>query len=247
MKTVLTVVANKEVRITSVELVDEINKFRQEESEVIGKKYVELRHDSFMIKIKNELEVLASLRLNSLQNILESNYTNSRGKVYACYILNRDGVLQMLNSESVLVRYKTIEHINELEKQLDTIERIADMKGYITSEEVKQVKYASKYCTDDIHDRKSVRAYIRQSDLMQLEETVQNIIDVVVPMKGAVKNEIIDCAIKELKKMDAERMMDSPKNNFIKTVAKDSVIVLQDVKIGKKVRRINTLQSKVSA
>lgn len=111
----LTVQLNENGRITSVELVEIINTFRQIEK---GDEYKELRHDSFVTKIKKELKTLESIGLNSLQNILESTYTNNRGKVYNCYSLNRDGMLQMLNSESTLVRYKTIEYINKLENQL---------------------------------------------------------------------------------------------------------------------------------
>lgn len=111
----LTVKLNNEGRISSIELVEIINTFRQIEK---GDEYKELRHDSFTTKIKKELKTLESIGLNSLQNILESTYTNSRGKIYNCYSLNRDGMLQMLNSESPLVRYKTIEYINKLENQL---------------------------------------------------------------------------------------------------------------------------------
>lgn len=126
--------------------------------------------------------------------------------------------------------------------------------GYISSDAtVEQVKKLnrewarqSKYLTDEIHDRKSVRSLIRGSNLMELEETVQKIIDVVAPAKGNIKNEIIDVAIKELKRIDAEHMMDSAKNTYIKTVAKDSVVILQDVKIGKYKRRINTLLGQAS-
>lgn len=113
----LTLTNDKELRITSVELVDIINDFRKLESDKIGKEYKELRHDSFIVKIKSELETLKLLGESSLQNFLESEYKNSRGKIYPCYSLNRDGMLQMLNSESTLVRYKTIEYINDLEEE----------------------------------------------------------------------------------------------------------------------------------
>ena len=109
---------NKELRITSVELVDIINDFRKLESDTAGRKYTELRHDSFVSKIKNELKTLKTLGLDSLQNILESEYINTRGKTYFCYSLNRNGMLQMLNSESALVRYKTVEYIDKLESEL---------------------------------------------------------------------------------------------------------------------------------
>ena len=110
----------KELRITSVELVDIINQFREIEKEcgLNGKLQKPLRHDSFIRKIRNEVEVLKSLGLGGQRNFVESSYVNSQNKQQPCYSLNRDGMLQMLNSESALVRYKTIEYINKLESEL---------------------------------------------------------------------------------------------------------------------------------
>ncbi len=111
------VLENGELKIKSTELVDIINDFRKVESETTNSNYVELQHKSFMTKIKNELKVLESLGIGE-QNILPSTYVNSQNKIQPCFELNRDGMLQMLNSESVLVRYKTIEYINKLEEQV---------------------------------------------------------------------------------------------------------------------------------
>ena len=97
--------------IKSTELVEIINEFRKLE----GKS--ELRHDTFMDKIRNEIEVLKSNKI-SLQNFMESTYINSRGKEYPCYELTKSGMLEMLNSESILVRCKTVEYIEKLEKQI---------------------------------------------------------------------------------------------------------------------------------
>ena len=108
---------DKELRITSVELVDIINDFRKLESKTTGKEYVKLQHKSFMAKIRIELEMLESVGLRNEQNILLVNYTDKKGEIRPCYSLNRDGMLQMLNSESALVRYKTIEYINVLEEE----------------------------------------------------------------------------------------------------------------------------------
>ena len=105
--------------IKSTELVEIINYFREEESRLTNGKYKELRHDTLMNKISKEVETINNLGLNSLQNFLESNYINSSGKEYKCYSLNRDGMLQMLNSESVYCRAKTIEYINSLEEKLN--------------------------------------------------------------------------------------------------------------------------------
>lgn len=114
----MVVLENGELKIKSTELVDIINDFRKVESETTNSNYVELQHKSFMTKIKNELKVLESLGIGGEQNILPSTYINSQNKVQPCFELNRDGMLQMLNSESALVRYKTIEYINKLEEQV---------------------------------------------------------------------------------------------------------------------------------
>lgn len=113
----ITLTNDKELRITSVELVDIINDFRRLESETTDKEYIKLKHKSFKAKIEKELEILESVGLKAEQNILPSEYKDSSGKRNPCYSLNRDGMLQMLNSESALVRYKTIEYINDLEEE----------------------------------------------------------------------------------------------------------------------------------
>lgn len=120
---------NKELRITSVELVDIINQFRKVESETIGKDFKELLHKSFMEKTRKELEVLKSLGLEGEQNILPSSYINKQNKEQPCFSLNRDGMLQMLNSESALVRYKTIEYINKLEDEVKSLQIEKDKRA----------------------------------------------------------------------------------------------------------------------
>ena len=110
---------DKETRISSVELVEIINQFRQVESETIGKEYKKLQHKNLMAKIKNEVEVLESLGLEGQLNFKPSSYTNLQNKEQPCYSLNRNGMLQMLNSESTLVRFKTIEYIENLENKLN--------------------------------------------------------------------------------------------------------------------------------
>lgn len=104
---------NRGLEIKSTELVSIINNFRVEEHRG------ELRHDDFIKKIRKEIEILESAGIKGVGNFSESSYINSQNKTQPCYSLNRDGMLQMLNSESALVRYKTIEYINELEKELE--------------------------------------------------------------------------------------------------------------------------------
>lgn len=137
--------------IKSTELVEIINEFRKEEGN-----NVEIRHDSFMEKIKKEIKILESLNINSLQNFSESTYVNSRGKEYPCYELNRDGMLEMLNSESAYVRYKTIEYINKLEKENKNIKLPSSYEDLMIRQlqEQKKIKSEIKATKDDVknHD-----------------------------------------------------------------------------------------------
>ena len=105
---------DNEGRITSVDLVEIINYFREVEDENKST----LRHDSLMSKIKKEVEVMRKMKAKSLQNFLESKYTNTRGKSYPCYSLNKNGMLQILNSESIAVRCRTMEYVEELENKV---------------------------------------------------------------------------------------------------------------------------------
>lgn len=119
----LNVKMSKDKTITSVELVEIINEFRKLESEASDKKYVELRHDNLKAKIEKEVMVLKNLGINALLNFKESSYVNSQNKSHPCYKLSKDGMLTILASESVLVRHKTIEYINSLEKQIEDNQR----------------------------------------------------------------------------------------------------------------------------
>ena len=115
--------------ILSTNLVTIINEFRKIESEANeGKKYIELKHDDLMKKIKREVETLDRVGIISLGNISESTYVNTRGKTYPCYELNRDGMIIILNSESTIVRYYTIEYIKSLEEKL--IQATKEIKHY---------------------------------------------------------------------------------------------------------------------
>ena len=142
----LGITLNENGFITSVDLVEIINYFRAIESTEEKQKAV-LQHKSFMTKIAKELEVLESLGLGGEQNILPSSYINKQNKKQPCYLLNKDGMLMMLNSESTLVRYKTVEYINKLEKKLKQLQtpsymiddKIARAEKWIIEERQRQV------------------------------------------------------------------------------------------------------------
>ena len=103
---------NNEVRITSVELVDMINAFRKEEGNETEKQHKELLRD-----IRREIEVLEAAGIGQ-RNFAQSSYINKQNKEQPCYSLNKAGVTQMLNKESAVVRYKTVQYIEKLEQTL---------------------------------------------------------------------------------------------------------------------------------
>ena len=168
---------NKEIRMTSLDLVDVINEFRELEDDK-----AELKHGDFMKKVKEELNILKMLEI-SQGNISDSTYINSRGKTYPCYELNRDGCLQMLNSESALVRYKTIEYINKIEMeniklQSDNLELESNNKELhliATSDDDLALR---EYQADAIkYSWKRIRPLLEQCTYRNIEEVVESILE----------------------------------------------------------------------
>ena len=104
-------------KITSLDLVEIINEFRKVESETLGREYKELKHKDFMKKIKKEVEILKFLGEDNGRNISLVTYKDKKGEERPCYSLSKDGMLQMLNSESAIVRFKTIQYIDKLEEE----------------------------------------------------------------------------------------------------------------------------------
>lgn len=246
--TVLTKLSNKELKIKSVELVEIINQFRMMESEARisqdenAKPKAKLTHDNFIKKIRIEVESLKSLGLKGNVNFNVAKYLDSQGKERDCYELNRDGMIQMLNSESALVRFKTVEYINQLEDTIKQVDSTVKTKGKLTESDWNKIQKKSIYLTEEIHDRKSLRKYIRNYDFMKLDECIDTIAEITIPMKGSIKHELLDVAIKELKAIDEGLMKDTIKHTYIKDTATEGIIILQDVKIGKFKKRIKALE-----
>ena len=94
--------------ITSLELLEQINMFRAKENN----KAI-LRHDTLLEVIRDEFEEEISL-----QKILESKYTNERGREYPMFILTFNQAKQVLVRESKRVRKAVIEYIEKLENAL---------------------------------------------------------------------------------------------------------------------------------
>lgn len=102
---------NNEVRITSVELVGMINTFREEVGNTVEKE-----HSDLMKSIRKEIEILNQAGINQ-GNFSPVTYIDKKGEIRPCYSMNKAGVLQMLNKESAVVRYRTVQYIEKLEKE----------------------------------------------------------------------------------------------------------------------------------
>lgn len=101
------IVKNKD-KITSLEIVAEINKFRKEE----GNKN-ELRHDNLLQIIRDEFSEEISLL-----KIQESTYKNDRGREYPMFILTLSQARQVLVRESKYVRKSVIHFLETLEEKI---------------------------------------------------------------------------------------------------------------------------------
>lgn len=138
-----------EITMTSLEVVDLINKFREEEGNKKPK-----RHDRFLQDIREQIEIIKSQE-EGLHGLVESSYKNTQNKEQPCYIMNRFWIMLMLNKESMMVRYKTQVYIERLEQalqdlkfrqgdkkhQLDCMEMLHDMlPEELQQEEISYIK-----------------------------------------------------------------------------------------------------------
>ena len=89
--------------ITSLELLELINKFREKEGND-----TELSHNTLLRNIREEI---------GLKFIVQSSYINSQNKKQPMYILTLKQALRILTKESRFVRGKVFEYIEKLEKQ----------------------------------------------------------------------------------------------------------------------------------
>ena len=100
--------------IDSRELCNMINEYRRQEGN-----RAELQHYSLLMKIKKEIEIMENLSIDMRKKyFFHHTYVDKQGKQQPCYTMSKYGALQILNSESVFVRYKICEYIEELEKEL---------------------------------------------------------------------------------------------------------------------------------
>lgn len=147
---------NQEATMTSLEVVDLVNRFRKEEGNEIVKE-----HKDFLKSIRNEISSLERAGITNGGNFSLVNYTDAKGELRPCYKMNKAGIMQMLNKESALVRYKTQQYIEVLESKLkqDPYENLStemkallmhDKKIQAVQKEVIEVKEDLSEFKDDI-------------------------------------------------------------------------------------------------
>ncbi|MGL5126299.1 MAG: hypothetical protein ACRC6U_10035 [Fusobacteriaceae bacterium] len=96
-----------DLKITSLELVEQINIFRKHEERS------ELRHDTLLSIIRDEFEEEIDL-----QYILEIKYLDSKNRSYPMFSLTTDQARQILMRESKGVRKQVIAYTRSLEEKL---------------------------------------------------------------------------------------------------------------------------------
>lgn len=117
--------------ITSLELLEQLNFFREKEYEFKSKnntltdaekkrgKFVELEHKTFLDIIRDEF----SEEIGE-QKILPSSYVNSQNKKQPMFIMTLNQAKQLLARESKFVRKAIIEYIEKLENKLEENQEI---------------------------------------------------------------------------------------------------------------------------
>lgn len=98
---------NNEIMMTSLEVVDLVNKLRLEE----GDRAI-LTHANFLKSLRKEIQILENVGISTEVNFYLSSYSDGT-RSYTMYKLTKQGIMQMLNKESAYVRYKTQQYIKK--------------------------------------------------------------------------------------------------------------------------------------
>ena len=206
-------------------------------------KVINKEHKTLMRDIRNHIKNLSKddgtkvYSQNSQDFFIKSEYINSQNKKQPCYLITQKGcefILNKLNGKKGT--QFTAQYVNAFHDMKNTLKEV-DTKiktnGELTEEEWNKIKKKSKYLTENIYDRKSVKNYIYNYDRMYLQKAIDEVYNVMKPCCGDIKYKILDSAIKTLKKIEKEYDYTNPLNTFIKTTVKDGIIQLQGIQIDK--------------
>lgn len=127
-----TQLTNLSKTVTSIELVELINKHRSENGVT-----TELRHSDFMAKVRKE----ADAGILGERNISFSSYLTSQNKEQPMYQLDKEASIYMVSGEIGQVRMAIIRRWTELET---VVQAIAD-ENHVTKEQLIQQKINAQY------------------------------------------------------------------------------------------------------
>lgn len=222
----------------------------REVAEMMGKAHGDLLKDiQGSGKNLGIIPVLTKGNFPVVDYFMESVYKDAKGENRKCYLITKMGCEVLGNKlqgeKGILFTAMYVKRFNEMESTINKVDNSIKTKGKLNEFEWNKIKRQSIYLTEEIHDRKSIRKYIREYNPMQLDECIDHIADILEPMKGSIKHELLDVAIKELKEIDAALMKDTIKHTYIKDTAIAGIVMLQDIKIGKQKRRISQLEQAI--
>ena len=155
---------NNEIMMTSLEVVELVNKLRLEEGD-----RTTLTHANFLKSLRKEIQMLENVGISTEVNFYLSSYSDGT-RSYTMYQLNKQGIMQMLNKESAYVRYKTQQYIEALEKQLKEVNiqpkfelpqnYLEALKALVQSEEEKIVLIEeNNQLKDEVEDLKEYKLF----------------------------------------------------------------------------------------
>lgn len=142
MKNQLIILKNNKMTITSLELVNQVNVFREAESENREEKRATLAHSDLLKVIRDEFEEEIGEG-----EISESSYVNTQNKKQPMYILTSSQAKQVLVRESKYVRKALIAYIERLETFLREKQSAQWQTAHL------QGKKTRKLATDAIRDK----------------------------------------------------------------------------------------------
>ena len=181
---------------------------------------------------------------------IESTYKDSQNKIQPCYLITKKGceviAHKMKGKKFTEFTVAYVNAFHDMKDALEEVETTLQTNGILTEKEWSKIKKKSKYLTENIHNGKSTRDYIKGCDLMHLQDVINEVYEIAKPCKGEIKYEILHNAIKTLKEISSQYDYSNPTNTFIKTVADNGVIKLQSIHTEKLVRETNNKDRKIN-
>ena len=217
-------------------------------------KMIRKTHSNLIRDIRNYIEGMdenMDSNLISSDFFIESTYQDKYDREKPCYLITKKGCEFIANKltgkKGTKFTAKYVEAFNDMQEALEEVETAVQTNGVLTEKEWNNIKKKSKYLTENIHSGKSTRDYIKNCDLMHLQDVIDEIYDIAKPCHGEIKYEILNNAIKTLKEISSQYDYSNPMSTFIKTVANNGVIKLQNVHTEKLVRENNNKDKKIDS